>query len=52
MFFSAPGWERGLPVTADGRSGLAGLPDIYRRQMMKMGLVLMVPMFVGQVVQK
>lgn len=44
MFASAPGWGAGLPIANDGSRGLTGLPEIYRRVMMKMGLAMFVPM--------
>jgi sodium/bile acid cotransporter 7 len=43
MFFAAPGWHEGIPIAADGAPGLAGLGEMYRRVMMKLGLAMFVP---------
>lgn len=43
MFFSASGWDRGIPIGEDGSSGLAGLGEMYRKVMMKMGLAMLLP---------
>lgn len=43
MFFSAPGWHQGIPIAENGSPGLAGLGEMYRRVMMKLGLAMFLP---------
>ncbi|KAI9639125.1 SBF-like CPA transporter family-domain-containing protein [Dioszegia hungarica] len=51
MYFSASGWDRGIPIGEDGSSGLAGLGEMYRKVMMKMGLAMLLPFTTGLAVQ-